>query len=379
MTASGSCAAPRVVLTHHWLVRRRGGEKVLEALAALFPDAPIFTLIHDPAQFPAAINRRVRTSLLQWAPGARRFYPQLLPLMPAVFRAMRLPPCDVVLCSDAALAKSIRPPAGARLICYCHSPMRYAWEPAISADYCRALPRALRPLWPRVAAGARRADRAAADRVHTFLANSATVAERIRRAYDRPARVVYPPVEVPAQAATAPRESFYLCVGHHVAYKRLPIAVEACRRLGRRLVVIGDGPDVRALLAARRRDPQAELHVTLLGWQPDAVVYDHYRRASALLFPGEEDFGIVPVEAQGHGCPVVAFGAGGATETVTDGVTGVLYSDPSAAGLAAAIERHERTRYDPAVLNTHARRFCAERFASEIMREVRESLALSPR
>ncbi len=378
MTASGNFAAPRVVLTHHWLVRRRGGEKVLEALAALFPDAPIFTLVHDPAQFPAEINRRVRASLLRWAPGARRFYPQLLPLMPAAYRAMRLPPCDVVLCSDAALAKAIRPPAGARLICYCHSPMRYAWEPAISADYRRSMPWVLRPLWPLVAAGARRADRAAAQRVHSFIANSATVAQRIGRAYDRAARVVYPPVDLPAAASTAPRESFYLCVGHHVAYKRLPIAVEACRRLGRRLVVIGDGPDVRRLHAARRRDPQAELHVTLLGWQPDAIVHDHYRRASALLFPGEEDFGIVPVEAQGHGCPVVALGAGGATETVSDGVTGVLYSDPSAAGLAAAIERHERTRYDPAVLNAHARRFSAERFAAEMRQVVNEALAQPP-
>lgn len=351
-----------VVLTHHWLVRRRGGEKVLEELAALYPDAPIFTLVHEPREFPDALNRRVRTTLLQRVPGARHRYPAFLPLMPALYRAVRLPPADVVLCSDAALAKAMRPAAGSRVICYCHSPMRYAWEPQIAAEYRRRLPLPLRPTWGPIAALARRADARAAVRVDAFVANSRTVAERIRRCYGRDAAVIHPPVDVPETAYTGPRESFYLCVGHHVPYKRLDLAIEACRRLGRRLVVIGEGPDVRRFAAIRQRDGQANLHATLLGWQPDEVVRHHYRRAAALLFPGEEDFGIVPVEAMGHGCPVVAYGVGGATETVVDGRTGVLFETQTAASLAAAIQRCEGTRFEPAALHAHALSFAAGRF-----------------
>ncbi|MBI5864820.1 MAG: glycosyltransferase, partial [Planctomycetes bacterium] len=217
------------VLTHHWLVRRRGGEKVLEALAELVrPDAPLFTLVHDSNGYANPLGsggsgaaRRIVTSFLQRVPGARRHYPMLLPLMPSAARSMRLPPAELVLCSDAAIAKAMRPHEGSRVVCYCHSPMRYVWEPEISRQYAATLPAVLRPLWPLVCGRVREADRDAARRVDQFVANSAAVAERIRRCYDRPSVVVHPPVELPASPGPVEREDFYLCVGYHVAYKRL--------------------------------------------------------------------------------------------------------------------------------------------------------------
>jgi glycosyltransferase involved in cell wall biosynthesis len=375
-----SCSA---VLTHHWLVRIRGGEKVLLALRELLPRAPIYTLVCDSAAFAAAASEcgiqkeercdaaaEIHTSLLQHIPGAVRHYPKLLPLMPFAARRVKLPPVDLVLCSDAALAKAMTPHPRSKLVCYCHSPMRYAFEDDIAGDYARTLPAALRPAWPLVRRYVRDADRRAAERVDRFIANSQTVAERIRRHYGRESIVIHPPVDVPAGPAPGAREPYYLCVGHHVRYKRLDLAIEACRRLGRRLTVIGDGPE------ADRQRRRPGRHVTLLGWQPDELVKDHYRRAAALLFPGEEDFGIVPVEAMGHGCPVIAYAAGGARETVIPDTTGVWFEQQTVESLATAIERFETLQFDPRVLHAHALRFRRERFLSR-MRDALTN-ALSP-
>lgn len=364
--------AASAVLTHHWLVRRRGGEKVLEALAELLPAAPIYTLVHDPkgtSGSPLA-GREVRTSWLQALPGAKRHYSKLLQLMPAAARALRLPRVDLVVCSDAAVAKAMRPHASSVVVCYCHSPMRYVYEPAIAAEYARSLPAVLRPYWRWVVRGVRQADERAARRVDVFIANSQHVARRIERCYGRRAAVVYPPVDVPdAPPAASPREDFYLCVGHHVPYKRLDLAVAACRALGRRLVVIGEVPTAARIAEARSFGRPG---VELLGWQPDDVVLDHYRRARGLLFPGEEDFGIIPVEAMAHGCPVIAYGIGGAAETVVRGETGVLFEPQSVAALVAAIREAEGMHFDVAALHRRAMQFSRQRFLRE-MRTVLES------
>jgi glycosyltransferase involved in cell wall biosynthesis len=361
------------VLTHHWLVRRRGGERVLEALAELLPDSPIYTFVYDPAGLAdSALSRRVvRTSLLQYVPGARRHYPKLLPLLPLAAWALRLPPVDLVVCSDAALAKAMRAHPRSKVVCYCHSPMRYAYEEQTAADYRRSVPSPLRPLWGVVRTLVRRVDRRAARRVNLFIANSRHVAERIRRYYGADAVVVYPPVDIPPQPWTGPREDFYLCVGYHAPYKRLDLAIEACRRIGRRLVVIGEGPQLRQI------DPRKNTHVACLGWQPDEVVRDHYRRAAGLLFPGIEDFGIVPVEAMAHGCPVIAFGQGGAAETVVHGVTGVIFRLPTADTLAEAIQYRERLTFDPQAMHRQAQRFARPRFLRE-MRAVLAALLDAP-
>lgn len=348
----------RAVLTHHWLVRRRGGEKVLAALCGLLPGAPIYTLVYDPRGAGDGWPR-VHASWLQHVPGARHHYPKLLPLIPGAARSIQLPPAELVLCSDAALAKAMRPHEESKVICYCHSPMRYVWEPELSAAYRATLPAWLRPMWPGLVERLRVADSEAARRVDAFVANSHTVAQRIRRAYGRESTVVYPPVDVPPEPLHGNREEFLLCIGHHVAYKRLDLAIDACRQLRRRLVVIGEGPGVRRI---GRRD---EL-VTSIGWQPDEVVADHYRRAAALLFPGEEDFGIVPVEAMGHGCPVIAYGAGGATESVIDGVTGVLFAQQSVESLAGAIERCGQLEFDPVVMHARAWQFSKTPFLSHM-------------
>ena len=391
------------VLTHHWLVRRRGGERVLEALCELLPDSPVYTLVYDPdgfedvepchpegaqrprdladaragppsgtdaPRFPAGAppfqgwgteSRPVRTSFLQHIPGAKRHYPKLLPLMPLAARRMKLPPVDLVVCSDAAVAKAMAPDPRSKVVCYCHSPARYVWD--LADTYRETLPAFLRPFWPVVARRIREADRQAAQRVDQFVANSQHVAERIRRHYERDSAVVHPPVDLPPAPATGPREDFYLCVGQHVHYKRLDLAVDACRKLKRRLLVVGEGPDVRRYEKLRDRN------IEFLGWQAGPAVCDYYRRARALLFPGEEDFGIVPVEAMAHGCPVIAYGVGGATESVADGQTGVWFEEQTVDCLVAAIERADAITFDPIPMHAHTQQFSHVRFLRE-MREV---------
>jgi glycosyltransferase involved in cell wall biosynthesis len=245
--------------------------------------------------------------------------------------------------------------------------MRYVWEPEISLQYAATLPALLRPLWPALCAYLRRADFRASRRVDQFIANSQTVAERIRRHYGRDSTVVHPPVELPEAPTNGTRDDFYLCVGHHVRYKRLSLAIEACVRLHAPLVVIGDGPDVEKW---REASPAG---IRFLGFQPDSVVIEHYRRAKALLFPGEEDFGIVPVEAMAHGCPVIAYGRGGARETVVEGATGMLFEQPATENLVQAMQRADVMSFNPVAMFEHAQRFSRDRFLCE-MRDVLSNL-----
>jgi len=269
-----------------------------------------------------------------------------------------LPPVDLVLCSDAAIAKAMRADPRSKVVCYCHSPLRYVWD--LTDDYRRDVPAPLRPLWGPLCRRVRAADRRAAERVDLFIANSRHVAKRIKQHYGRDAVVVHPPVDLPTPPTSGPRADFYLCVGYHAAYKRLDLAIEASRRLGRRLVVVGEGPDT-----ARLRTP-GNSHVAWLGWQPSSFIEDHYRRAAGLLFPGEEDFGIVPVEAMAHGCPVIAYGVGGATETVIDGQTGVLFEPQTVDSLAVAMGRAAQIPFNAAIMYQHAEHFGKPRFLQEL-------------
>lgn len=349
------------VLTHHWMVRERGGEKVLRAFRHLLPEAPIYTLVHDSREMVVGADwPAIHSSWLQRLPRATRWYPNYLPLMPAAARSVRLPEVDLVLCSDAAIAKAMRPHARSRVVCYCHSPIRYVWEPALRAQYAAAMPAWKRWLFLAATERVRRADAAAAERVDQFVANSHHVAARIKRCYGRECVVVHPPVELPAQPATEPRGDAYLCVGQHVPYKRLDLAVDACVRLGRRLVVVGDVP--RTYAAQLRECPLIELHA----WQSREALDQHYRAARALLFPGEEDFGIVPVEAIANGCPVIAYGVGGATETVVGGMSGVHFSVQTVDAVVDAIERFEALTFDPAAMFEAAQRFGLPRFLEEL-------------
>jgi glycosyltransferase involved in cell wall biosynthesis len=347
---------PRVAISHEWLTIPGGSEQVVLAMLDVFPQAELFTTVYDPLPWPDAItSRTVHASFLDRLPGAVRHYPKLLPLMDAAFRSFDLRGFDLVLSSNHACAKNVRVPAGVPHVCYCHTPMRYAWDPTfLDGEALGPLGRpAARALLPWL----RRRDLAASRGPDRFLANSSFVAERIRRFYGRDADVLHPPVDVePLLELPRRDEGYYLFLSRLVPYKRADLAVDACARLDRPLKVAGDG---RAAEALRGRAGRA---TEFLGRVPDQELPGLLAGARALLFPGEEDFGIVPVEAQAAGVPVIAYGSGGVRDTVVDGTTGVLFGEQTVESLCLAIERFEAGRWPREPLSENARRFAPEAF-----------------
>jgi glycosyltransferase involved in cell wall biosynthesis len=316
----------------------RGGEAVLEQFGILFPDAPIYMLVYNEAYLPASLQAHpLYSSFIQRLPVIRRHFRKLLPLFPEIIRAQRLPrDARFVLSSDASLIKGVRIPVGAAHVCYCHSPPRYLW--GLEDSYLESSShgnRLGRMIFSASLPHLRSFDQKMAQRVDRFIANSRCVQDRIRRCYDRDSVVINPPVEIDRFDATRPREDFYLVVSALVPYKRVDLAVDACSKLNRRLVVIGTGPEEADL---RRR---AAPCVTFLGWQSKEPVRKHFERCRAFLFPGIEDFGITPCEAQAAGAPVIAFGEGGALETVREGVSGFFFREQTVAAMADAIQRLE--------------------------------------
>jgi glycosyltransferase involved in cell wall biosynthesis len=320
----------RVAIVHFWLVSMRGGEKVLEALCQLFPEADIFTHVYDPGLESETIRgHKIVTTFINSLPRARRYYKHYLPLMPLALEQIDLRGYDLVISSESGPAKGIIPPAGAVHICYCHSPMRYVWN--MFHDYREHAGWFRRLMMPPLCHYLRIWDATASMRVDRFIANSATVAARIEKYYRRDAEVIHPPVNVELFESVPPGqvEDYYLMAGELVAYKRPELAVEAFNALGRRLIVIGGGE----MLAEIRK--LAGPTVTIMGQQPFSVLRHHYARCRALVFPGEEDFGMIPVEVMASGRPVIAYGRGGVTESVTAGVSGLFFEEQT----AAAIER----------------------------------------
>jgi glycosyltransferase involved in cell wall biosynthesis len=353
---------PRVAVVHEWLTIPGGSEQVVLELLEMFPQAELFTSIYDPAPWPAEITQRpVHASYLNRIPGATRHYPKLLPLMNGAFRSFDLTGFDLVLSSNHACAKNVRVAPGALHVCYCHTPMRYAWEEGfLDGEEVGRLTRLALPL---LLKRLRRQDLAGSSSPDVFVANSQHVAARIERYYGRSAEVVHPPVDVD-HYLTLPRSGGdrYLVFGRVVPYKRVDLAVEACAQLGAGLDVAGDGRALQAVRVLGDGHPQVEF----LGRVPDEQRDELLGTARALLFPGEEDFGIVPVEAQAAGVPVIAYEVGGAGESVLDGQTGVLFEQQSSAGLAAAIEHFETLQLDEAAIRENARRFSRERFHAEM-------------
>jgi glycosyltransferase involved in cell wall biosynthesis len=317
----------------------RGGEAVLEQFCLLFPEAPITLLVYQEKHLPPTLlSHRFYTSFLQKTPFLRRHFRKLLPFFPEIIRTLSVPKnTRFVLSSDASLIKGVSMPDDAVHVCYCHSPPRYLWgmEDAYleSSSHGNSLGRKVfSAALPRL----RRFDRKMAGRVTRFIANSLCVQERIRRCYDRDSVVIHPPVNIDRFNHTRAREDFYLIVSALVPYKRVDLAVDACSRLGKRLVVIGTGPEETDL--KRRAAPC----VSFLGWQSGAVVRDHFERCRAFIFPGIEDFGITPCEAQAAGAPVIAFGEGGALETVKEGVSGIFFREQTADALVSSISHFEQ-------------------------------------
>jgi glycosyltransferase involved in cell wall biosynthesis len=354
----------KTAVVHDWLNGMRGGEKVLEEILPLVPDPTIFALFHVAGSVSSAIERYpIRASFLNRLPFSRRHYRQYLPLFPRAVESFDLSGFDLVVSSSHCVAKGALAREGVPHLCYCHTPVRYAYERF--GDY---FPRESTRLWALKKAAIDRLrawDRSTAGRPTRYLANSSAVAERIRRHYGRPATVLHPPVDVEFfHGSAGMRADFLLAVGSLVPYKRYELAIEAARRLGRRLVLVGKGPEERRLRTLA--SPSVEIVADL----DRESLRDLYRRCFAFVQPGEEDFGISLVEAAACGAPAAAFGRGGARDTVSDGVNGVLYSEEGADGLARAIEEVGRRRFDYTAVRATALPFARDRFAREFTREV---------
>jgi len=349
----------KVALVHDWLITLGGADRVLLALHEIVPHAPVFVGLHDLGRLPAAFRQLdVRATWLQRIPGAIRHHQVLVPFMPLAFGHLDLRGYDLVISSSHACAKGVSAADGAVHVCYCHTPMRYAWD--LQADYLAAIHAVARPAARAALAWLRRWDRATASRVHHFLANSQHVASRIQRHYGRQATVIYPPVDVDVFTPGGDPQDFYLVVSRLVPYKRVDVAVEAFNRLGRPLVVVGEGP------LRERLQSKAHSHIQFVGEASDAALRGYYRRCRALVFPGEEDFGIVPVEAQACGRPVIAYGRGGALESVVPNATGVFFAEQTPDALAAAVRTADRLTFDPTTIRRHAERFSRPRFLTQI-------------
>jgi glycosyltransferase involved in cell wall biosynthesis len=354
----------RVAIVHYWWLSNRGGEAVVSALAQMFPAADLFVHVCDEALVRETLGPRFRGRIVQSfiarLPGARRHYQKYLPLMPLASEQLDLSAYDLVLSSESGPAKGVITRPDALHICYCHSPMRYVWD--MYHDYRNASGFIVRLLWPPIAHYLRLWDRASADRVDHFIANSAFVAARIRKLYRRDAAVVHPPVDVQAFDAGQPRGDHYLVLGQLVRYKRAELAVRAFNDLGLPLTVIGEGEQMAELKRLARPNVQ------LVGRQSFEVIREQLQTCRALVFPGVEDFGIVPVEAMAAGAPVIAYARGGACETVRDGVTGLWFHEQSVDALKDAVRRIESgvVHFDAQALHQHALSFDRARFVREI-------------
>ena len=351
---------PRVALAHDWLTHPGGSEKVVLELLKVLPDAQVYTSVHDPDVWTGPLGgRTVHASFLDRIPGARTHYPKLLPLMNAAFESFDLGGYDLVVSSSHSCAKNVLTGPDTLHVCYCHTPMRHAWEPRFLAGEDLGLVSRVsaRLLMGRL----RRQDAIGALRPDVFVANSTHVAARIAKYYRRDAQVIHPPVEIDDLLTQERRpDDYYLVLGRAVAYKRVDLAVAACAMLGRRVKVAGTGRGLEAARAAA--GPGAEF----LGRVSDEELAELLAGARALLFPGEEDFGIVPVEAQAAGVPVIAYGRGGVRDSVIEGETGVFCAEQTPASLASAILQFEDSRLDEAAIRDNARRFGPERFRDEV-------------
>ena len=365
----------RVAIIHDWLTGMRGGEKVLEAICDLYPEATLYTLVHVPGSVSPRIERhRIRRSAVQWLPRAGAYYRNYLPLFPAAVELFDLDRYALVISSSHCAAKSVIRPPDATHVCYCHSPMRYAWDQFEAYFGPEQVGTARSRVLRHVMAGLARWDAATAGRVDRFLANSQYVAGRIRRYYNRGSTVVYPPVDttfyrLPDPARRRPIDPSFLVVSALVPYKRVDVAIGACLKAAMPLKIVGRGPEEARL--RQMGDPTVEF----LGWRTDEEIRELYASCTAVLLPGVEDFGMVPVEAQACGTPVIALAQGGARETVDDGVTGILVEDGSVDAFAAAVERARTTSFDAAVIRKRAERFSRERFEVEFQAAVSDAIA----
>lgn len=350
----------RTAIIHHWFLNVTGGERVVEALCELFDKPDLFAIVAAPqALSPTLRNCNLVTSFVQSLPASISRHEYYAFLFPSAVELFDVSQYDLVISSDASTAKGVITRPETCHICYCHSPMRYAWN--LFQEYLPKRSSLRRLMVALLMHYLRLWDHAASSRVDFFIANSQAVRARIRKYYRRDSRLIYPPCDVGQFQVSSRIDDYYLAVGRLVGYKRIDLAVEAFALSGRRLLVVGEGPAKSQLKA------MAPSNVEFLGWIAQGELAELYKHCRALIFPGEEDFGIVSVEAQASGRPVVAYGKGGALETVNPGTTGLLFFDQSPQALNAAVEKLEAQmdEFDPKVMRANAERFSKERFLRE--------------
>jgi glycosyltransferase involved in cell wall biosynthesis len=354
----------RIALVHDWLTGMRGGEKILEVFCELFPEATLFATIHNQgAMSPIIEKMKIKTSFIQHLPMKAKKYRHYLPIMPLAMELLDFREFDFVLSTSVAVAKLAKPRAGALHICYCNTPMRYIWDQydeyfgkGKAGDITRAAMAIAAP-------ALRWWDLRTCGRVHYFIGNSHNVAERISRIYHRPADVIYPPVNTELFSVSEKDNGYYLVVSALVPYKRVDLAVEAFNQVGEKLLIVGTGPEKDKL------EKMAKKNVEFLGWQNDKDLTKLYAGCRALIFPGVEDFGIVPLEAMASGKPVVAYAKGGALETVVAGgkqPTGVFFHEQSANALLDAVKLLSRTKFDPYAIRQHTAKFDRVKFKQQM-------------
>ena len=345
----------RVALIHDWLTGMRGGEKILEVFCELFPDATLFSLLHNEGKMSPTIEQmKIKTSFVQHLPLKATKYRSYLPIMPIAIESLDLSDYDLVLSTSSAVAKGAIPHRNATHICCCLSPMRYLWD-----QYTEYFGKGRAGILTRgamaiVAPFLRRWDIRSSSRVHHFIAISKTVEERIARIYQRTSDVIYPPVSTDLFSVSEKDHGYYLVVSALVPYKRVDLAIDAFNRWGEKLLIAGTGPDKEKL------EKMANKNIEFLGWQSDENLKGLYAGCRALIFPGVEDFGIVPLEAMASGKPVVAFGAGGALETVVadgENATGIFFHEQTPEALIQAVKSLSTRTYDPYRIRQHAEQF----------------------
>jgi len=351
----------RIALVHDYFVQMGGAERVAEAMHDSFPSAPIYTTVALQNNLPQRLRTAdIRTSPLQKLPALDRRFRHYFMLYPLAVEHFDLSQYDLIFSSSSGYAKGVRRRRNAIHVCYCHTPMRWVWryEDYVARERFGTMARATLPflLW-----GLRRWDLRASQQPNYYIANSRVVARRIKQVYGREAFVIPPPIDVNRFQMSTETSDYYLVLSRLMPYKRIDLAIEACKRANRRLVVIGDGPD------RSRLEALADDRIEFLGRQPDEIVNYYASRCRALLFPGEEDFGMAPLEANAAGRPVIAYRGGGAVETVEEGTTGIFFDQADSRALAQAIEKFENLRWDQSALRRHAEKFDRSVFAFRVL------------
>ncbi len=349
----------KIALVHYWLTGMRGGEKVVQSICNIFPDIDIFTLVYDKEKISDIINNhRITTSFIQKLPFAKRKYQNYLPFMPVAVEQFDLSDYDLVISSESGIAKGVLTRPETCHICYCHSPMRYLWNMyfdymknekmgSLKKNFIKWYFNYLR-VW----------DLASASRVDYFVSNSHNVRKRIKKYYRRDAEVIYPPVDIENFKPVRDKKDYYLIVSQLVSYKRIDLAVEVFNELGLELIIIGEGPEQKKL------KKRAKPNIKFLGWVDNSELSKYYSEARAFIFPGEEDFGITPVEAQASGTPVIGYGRGGICETVIDGETGILFNNQDSGSLIEAIKNFESSNigFNQEKILQNSRKFSKDEF-----------------